>query len=206
MLIHIDTVILLEYYCHILTCDEVIKMQPLDISVSTVSTPRIYVRCLTAYNSGKLHGKWIDANQNANSIREEIREVLHSSPEHDKFYPCEEWAIHDYEYMPDLGENPSIEKVADVAKFIAEHGDLGEAVIEHFCGSIDDAKVAMENYHGTFNNDEDFAMYWVLEVECREIPDYLSHYIDYASMGHDMLINDFYSIESGNKIHVFLHH
>ena len=97
MLIHIDTVILLEYYCHILTCDEVIKMQPLDISVSTVSTPRIYVRCLTAYNSGKLHGKWIDANQNANSIREEIREVLHSSPEHDKFYPCEEWAIHDYE-------------------------------------------------------------------------------------------------------------
>ena len=31
-------------------------------------SPRIYVACLAAYNAGRLHGRWIDANQSAEDI------------------------------------------------------------------------------------------------------------------------------------------
>jgi antirestriction protein len=36
-------------------------------------TPRIYVACLASYNNGVLHGAWIDAVQDADEIRSEIR-------------------------------------------------------------------------------------------------------------------------------------
>ncbi len=55
-------------------------------------TPKIYVDCLSAYNAGTLHGSWIDANQDAEDIHEEIQEMLSESPEP----VAEEWAIHDF--------------------------------------------------------------------------------------------------------------
>ncbi|MCT8003625.1 antirestriction protein ArdA [Sphingomonas sanguinis] len=57
------------------------------------STPRIYVACLAAYNNGYLHGTWIDADQDADQIRDEIAAMLARSPVED----AEEYAIHDYE-------------------------------------------------------------------------------------------------------------
>ena len=60
-------------------------------------TPRIYVACLAAYNNGELHGAWIDADQDADAIREEIAVILTTSPEPN----AEEWAIHDYEGFGD---------------------------------------------------------------------------------------------------------
>ncbi len=42
---------------------------------------RIYVACLASYNSGILHGAWIDALQDASAIRNEIKAMLDASPE-----------------------------------------------------------------------------------------------------------------------------
>ena len=65
----------------------------LTITPSRRTLPRIYVACLSSYNAGRLHGRWIDCDQTAEEIREEIRLMLEESPE-----PwAEEWAIHDYE-------------------------------------------------------------------------------------------------------------
>lgn len=44
-----------------------------------MSTPRIYVACLASYNAGRLHGRWIDA-ADADTMREEIAEILRASP------------------------------------------------------------------------------------------------------------------------------
>lgn len=41
---------------------------------------RIYVACLASYNNGRLYGKWIDAEQDADAINEEIRLLLKGSP------------------------------------------------------------------------------------------------------------------------------
>ena len=46
----------------------------------SLSERRIYVACLAAYNSGHLHGQWIDADQSADDIQEEVNAMLASSP------------------------------------------------------------------------------------------------------------------------------
>jgi antirestriction protein len=43
--------------------------------------PRIYVACLSAYNSGVHHGAWIDATQDPDTIWEAIHNILKTSPE-----------------------------------------------------------------------------------------------------------------------------
>jgi len=65
-------------------------------------TPRIYVACLAAYNAGRLHGRWIDAAQDAADIQAEVRKMLAASPQAD----AEEWAIHDYEGFGPLPQRP----------------------------------------------------------------------------------------------------
>jgi len=82
--------------------------------------PRIYVACLAAYNNGRLHGAWIDANQSADDIAAEVQTMLAASPEPG----AEEWAIHDYEGFGELrlSEWESFERVASIAAGIAEHG------------------------------------------------------------------------------------
>jgi hypothetical protein len=40
---------------------------------------RIYVACLASYNNGVLHGRWVDADQDADDIRSEIAEILRES-------------------------------------------------------------------------------------------------------------------------------
>ena len=58
-------------------------------------SPRIYVASLSDYNAGRLHGRWIDATQSADTIREELSQMLAESQE-----PiAEEWAIHAYDTL-----------------------------------------------------------------------------------------------------------
>ena len=54
---------------------------------------KIYVADLAAYNSGKLHGVWIDATDDLDDIWDQIKKMLAQSPE--DF--AEEIAIHNYE-------------------------------------------------------------------------------------------------------------
>jgi len=85
-----------------------------------MTAPRIYVACLAAYNNGRLHGRWIDADQSVDDIWAEVQAMLAASPE-----PlAEEWAIHDYEgFGPcKLSEWESFERVSAIAAGIAEHG------------------------------------------------------------------------------------
>ena len=86
----------------------------------TEVSPRIYVACLSSYNNGHLHGQWIDANQDAEAIHEEIQDMLGVSP----MIGAEEWAIHDYEGFQglEISEYEDIQQVADVAGYIQEHG------------------------------------------------------------------------------------
>lgn len=53
------------------------------------TTPRIYVACLAAYNSGMLHGEWIDADQSADELHEGVQRMLKASSQPG----AEEWAI-----------------------------------------------------------------------------------------------------------------
>ena len=94
-------------------------------ATATHTAPRVYVACLAAYNNGRLHGEWIDADQDAEQLAAEIKTMLAASPE--RF--AEEWAIHDYEGFGPLrlSEWESVERVAAIAAGIADHGEPSAA-------------------------------------------------------------------------------
>jgi len=164
---------------------------------------KIYVACLSAYNNGHLHGEWIDASNDVEEMQEAINAMMKKSPMPD----AEEWAIHDFEGFGslNLSEYTGLDRIAEYADFHDEHGDLGMELLAHF-NDIGDAREAIENfYQGEFKDEVDFAYYYTHELNCREIPDYLTHYVDYAAMARDLFINDYYTIELDHKIHVFSH-
>lgn len=110
-------------------------------TLTKTEAPRIYVACLAAYNNGYLHGAWIDADRDPWAIWADIRDMLARSPIPD----AEEHAIHDYEGFGPMriAEYAGIEEVAEIAAFIAEHGELGAALLDHYSGDIDEAREAI---------------------------------------------------------------
>ncbi len=171
-----------------------------DTTYST--TPRIYVACLAAYNSGYLHGAWINAYNDADDIRAEIAAMLKTSP----IAGAEEYAIHDYEGFEAvaIGEYAGIDKVAKIAAFLAEHGVLGGAVLDHFCGDMDEASEALsDRYHGKFSSLADYME--ELTADTLTIPEQLRYYIDWQAMAHDAeLDGDLFTIQTDHDtVHVF---
>ena len=82
--------------------------------------PRIYVASLSDYNAGRLHGIWLEANQEPEDLQLRINYMLARSEEPN----AEEWAIHDFEGFNGLhlGEWENLAYVSRVANGIAEHG------------------------------------------------------------------------------------
>lgn len=164
---------------------------------------RIYVACLEAYNNGILHGAWIDAEQTAYDIYADIRAMLAASPMED----AEEWAIHDHEGFEgaDVSEYMGIEQVAELAAFIAEHGEIGGKLVGYF-GDLEEARKAIENsYAGQYRSLVDFAE--ELTEETGQVPEHLRHYIDYERMARDLEIGDVFIIQTSfEQVHVFWSH
>lgn len=169
------------------------------------ATPRIYVACLVAYNDGRLHGAWIDADQDAADLAQEIQTMLTESPEPH----AEEWAIHDYEGFGALrlGEYETVERVAAIAAGIAEHGEAFAAWLSYdedrdpadvsafedaFLGEWDSLRSYAEDYA------ESTGLYDSAEQACSP----------YVTVDIDMLERDtdieLYTVESDhNTVYVF---
>ncbi|MEM7570444.1 MAG: antirestriction protein ArdA, partial [Pseudomonadota bacterium] len=119
--------------------------------MSDQSPIRVYVACLASYNTGILHGAWIDATQGENHLRKATQDMLKRSP----MSNAEEWAIHDHEGLPNASvqEHSSFTKIAGLASFMEDHGRLGEAILAYYSGSLDDARDALtERYQGQFES------------------------------------------------------
>jgi antirestriction protein len=164
-------------------------------------TYRIYVACLAAYNAGFLHGKWIDLKQPLDAIYAEIREMLAKSPIPD----AEEWEIHDHEFA--ICGSLDVETAKQIADYLFENGAVGEALISHYCGNVDDARRAMDDYYyGEHDSELAFAEHIFDECYLDQIPNHLKGYIDYGSLARDLFINDYFSVEVGCNVHVFSTH
>src|SRR5690606_21286103 len=94
--------------------------------------------------------------------------------------------------------------VCDLAAFIDEHGELAGKLVAHFCGDLNEARAAFEDYAGEYKSLEDFA-YEFTEQTGVKIPDSLANYIDYAAMGRDLEYGgDVFTIETGfEEVHIF---
>lgn len=164
--------------------------------------PEIYVACLAAYNSGYLHGAWIDATLDEGDIYESIRAMLANSP----ISNAEEWAIHDYSDFGSsiLSEYSGIDEAHATATFIKAHGSIAIALLEYY-NDLQDAEDALENfYHGEWNSELDFATEFFHEAH--HVSDDVLFYIDYEAFRRDLFINDFFSLEVEGSVHVFACH
>jgi antirestriction protein len=168
----------------------------------TKERPRIYVACLAAYNNGYLHGAWIDADRDAWAIWADIRDILARSP----IPGAEEHAIHDYEGFEGvrIAEYMGIEQVAEIAAFIAEHGELGAALLDHYSSDMDEAREALtDRYHGCHASLADYVQ--ELTEQTTAIPESLRYYIDWKAMARDVeMSGDLFSLElAHDEVHVF---
>jgi antirestriction protein len=125
--------------------------------------PRIYVASLSDYNAGRLHGVWLDADDDEGTLHEGVHAMLDASPEPH----AEEYAIHDYENFGPLrlGEFDSLDSVCRIGRGIAEHG----MAFAHWASLVGSGNVdALEHFEDA----------------------YLGHYDDLEAYG-DSLIDDF---------------
>lgn len=163
---------------------------------------RIYVADLAAYNNGILHGVWINACDDLEDIKGQIKEMLADSPEQ----MAEEYAIHDHEGFEgySVSEYSGIDELHEIACFIDENPGIGGALLSQFCDDLDEARRAKEeSYYGVYESVADYAE--ELTAGTCEIPEHLSWYIDYERMGRDMeMSGDIFTIETAyNEVHIF---
>jgi antirestriction protein len=171
---------------------------------TTIQTiqPRIYVACLAAYNSGRLHGAWIDVGASEWVIWDGIQAMLKTSP----MAGAEEYAIHDYEGFEGvrIEEYTGIDTLTAIAAFLAEHGNLGAAVLDYYSNDLDEAREAMaERYLGSYTSLTDYVQ--DITEESLTIPQVLQYYIDWQSMARDAELNgELFGISTAHDVvHVF---
>jgi antirestriction protein len=187
---------------------------------------RIYVACLAAYNNGKLHGAWINAAQPAEDIWTEINAMLEASPENGYLgLKAEEWAIHDYEGLPRISEYESIERVAELAAGIEEHGDAFLAFLNYEGDGVT-ADDFNDRYRGEWESERAFAEEHVSELGWEGIQpgvyvpkgaefepraqvnvlEALESYLDWDAITRALFSGDHYSADVGSTTYVFSAH
>jgi antirestriction protein len=182
------------------------------------NTPKIYVACLSAYNSGHLHGLWIDATQDPEDILEDIKWMLSWSPDCD-IYPCEEWAIHDYEGFGDisLDEYEDIKYISKLGQILDDADDVDALCAWLGCASypvsISDLGKLAEDfssyYCGHWQTETDFvlksdeieAIYNWSEFEKQF--KFWSQHIDWDSVARELFLEGYDSVKASSGIYVF---
>src|SRR5690606_14427673 len=135
---------------------------------------------LADYNAGRLHGVWIDANQDPKDIRAAVDAMLAESMEP----VAEEWAIHDYEGFEGirLGEWESFENVSAIARGIENHGEAFAAFVRafglnNFLGQAVDENRFLDAYRGVYNTFTDFAHQYINDAGLlADVPEQVAAY------------------------------
>lgn len=173
-------------------------------------SPRIYVASLSDYNAGRLHGRWIDADQGDDELWSEVEAMLEASSE----AVAEEWAIHDYEGFGPLrlGEYEELRTVAKVARGIAEHGSA-YAHWADIVGTGDQGALERfgDCYLGHYESVEAYAEELLADMGAfelveRSVPEHLQPYVtvDVAGFARDLeLSGDITTSEGDGGVYVF---
>jgi len=165
------------------------------VGIAQIPEIAIYVACLASYNNGILHGRWIDATQDADGICEGIAAMLAASP----MPNAEEHAVHDYSGMPSMGEWPDMCAVAAAGAFIAEHGDAGLAWLDNGLDADSDAFV--EAFRGEYDSLEDYAEELIEDCgSLNSMPENLRCYFDYDAYARDLEVSgDVWTASAGGR-------
>lgn len=173
-------------------------------TVKASSEHRIYVAHLGAYVAGTLRGNWIEPGTTKDEIFEQIKEALGIKGDEDY-----EWAIHDYDNFPDMGEYPNIEDVAKVSEMLNEHDyAMVAAALGETSNDADDAAELLKDGYAEYDDAEDFAYQFVDDMGgVDELgKDTILQYLDEdqlaRTLGHEM---NFVTLSDGTVVAFYAH-
>lgn len=154
-------------------------------------TPRVFVTCLAAYNSGDLHGQWVDATDE-DELRESVKRVLASSP----IPNAEEHFFSDTDGFGNLvSEYTSVDQVARLGALIEEHGlEVVELVSDYAGGDPDDIDRRIDEVE-RYSAGPHASQHHTLECWAQELTEDISGelpswvHIDWHSTARDLLID-----------------
>ena len=154
-------------------------------NVNQDDLPSIYVACLASYNSGILHGKWIKPENDIEDLKQQINEVLKSS----SIPNAEEYAIHDYNNFPNLGEYPNLEDIIKVNDAIEEHGaDEINAFLSNY--SVEDLDSFSNMFVGEYSSFSEYAEQIADDTILIDCPEHIKSYFDYEKFERDLSFDD----------------
>lgn len=152
-----------------------------------MTTPRIYVGTYGAYNSGSLHGGWLDLDDY--SDKDEFMQAVNELHAKELAARGEiEPMFQDWEGIPDrfIGESHLSE---DVWAEWVELSDEQREVLELYLDNVNQGgtlEEAEEAFQGTFSSPEDWAQGHLEDSGALEnVPDDLKGYIDFAAWARD---------------------
>lgn len=143
---------------------------------------QIYISNLAAYNRGTLKGAWIDVPTDVDALREAIAEAV---PNVD-----DEYAVHDYDDFPDMGEHPSLGDLVAVATLVEKHGlEATEAALDYESGNVEHAADLLDEGFREFDAPEERALAEYAEELADEgvlSVETLLKYVDFERLGRDL--------------------
>ena len=150
------------------------------------ATPRIYVANLAAYNAGRLRGAWIEPSSDREELAGQILAAIGGNPDN-------EWAFHDYDAFPNMGENPSLKDVAAMAELLEEHPYAIVRAAQSFVDrdDVDALREWLDEGYGTYESKRDYVEQYVDDVGGPSAlgRQTIDSYFDYDAFGHDVLID-----------------
>ena len=173
---------------------------------------RIYVASLTDYNSGILHGIWLDFDdfESADEVKEAIDDMLKASPTALRYPlagPAEEFAIHDFEGWCGLrlGEYESIDALWRAYEVLCKMLDDDKRDPEAICAFIEWRGGGIAEIDDEFHDefDDRFSGRWDCEANFAEylleergmldeVPEWARGYIDYERYARDLFMMAYY--------------
>lgn len=176
-------------------------------------TPKIYVACLASYNNGELYGKWIEATQEADKIKEDIALMLKKSNQPN----AEEWAIHGTGgfYEIPISEWHDLEEVSKIAQTLEEFKSnryfADKVEVFSYLMKSEDFNTAIfmlqDAYIGSYESPNDFIHDYI--DSCGSLSDcseWIKRYFDYELFLRDMEIcGDIFSFSTSYKRHHYFH-
>ena len=153
------------------------------ITKTETVSPSIYVSCLAAYNSGVLHGRWIDLTNGEDATATDIREMLATSPVAD----AEEYAVHDFEGFGSykVSEWSDVATLVAIAEAVDEHGPFITEYLADVHDDLADAIAAVDDMSEADNFGQ-FAYDMAEEVVLPGADETLKRYFDFDSFERDL--------------------
>jgi len=177
--------------------------------------PQIYVASLSDYNAGILHGEWISAETDPDTVQGSVDRMLAASPTARRFGDiAEEWAIHDFSGFGAvrLSEHEDLERVCAIARGISTHGEPFAAwVADRDDDESPDNEGFEEDYLGEWASATDWAESLLEDIgvsldNLDQVPESLQPYvhIDVQGWVRDMQIDGEVSVvDSKAGVYVF---